>query len=182
VTATVAAPRAALLVTAAGCAALTARPLLLAAGGHPLAVLAGLFTVLLAVSVAWPAAPAGVTPPAGSVLVLGVAAFALGRLVSSGAAKPAPLGLALALNTLAAVAEEAFFRRLVYGTLLRGGATVAVVGSAVTFAAVHLTVYGPGVLPLDLSAGLVLGWQRWAAGTWRVPALTHVVANLLVVL
>jgi hypothetical protein len=181
VTATVAAPRAALLVTAAGCAALTARPILLA-GAHPLAVLAGLFTVLLAVSVAWPAAPAGVTPPAAGVLVLGVAAFALGRLVSSGAARPAPLGLALALNTLAAVAEEAFFRRLVYGTLLRSGAAVAVVGSAVTFAAVHVTVYGPGVLPLDLSAGLVLGWQRWAAGTWRVPALTHVVANLLVVL
>jgi membrane protease YdiL (CAAX protease family) len=192
VTVTVAAPRAALLVTMAGCAALTARPLLLAAGGHPVAVLAGLFAVLLAVSVAWPAAAAGATPPpaagtappasAAGVLALGVAAFALGRLLSSGAARPIPMGLALALNTLAAVAEEAFFRRLVYGTLLRGGAAAAVVGSAVAFAAVHVTVYGPWVLPLDLAAGLVLGWQRWASGSWRVPALTHVVANLLVVL
>jgi CAAX protease family protein len=192
VTVTVAAPRAALLVTMAGCAALTARPLLLAAGGHPVAVLAGLFAVLLAVSVAWPAAAAGATPPpaagtappasAAGVLALGVAAFALGRLLSSGAARPVPMGLALALNTLAAVAEEAFFRRLVYGTLLRGGAAAAVVGSAVAFAAVHVTVYGPWVLPLDLAAGLVLGWQRWASGSWRVPALTHVVANLLVVL
>jgi membrane protease YdiL (CAAX protease family) len=192
VTVTVAAPRAALLVTMAGCAALTARPLLLAAGGHPVAVLAGLFAVLLAVSVAWPAAAAGATPPpaagtappasAAGVLALGVAAFALGRLLSSGAARPVPMGLALALNTLAAVAEEAFFRRLVYGSLLRGGAAAAVVGSAVAFAAVHVTVYGPWVLPLDLAAGLVLGWQRWASGSWRVPALTHVVANLLVVL
>jgi len=196
VTVTVAAPRAALLVTMAGCAALTARPLLLAAGGHPVAVLAGLFAVLLAVSVAWPAAAAGAMPPsaagtapptsavvpAAGVLALGVAAFALGRLLSSGAARPVAMGLALALNTLAAVAEEAFFRRLVYGTLLRGGAPAAVVGSAVAFAAVHVTVYGPWVLPLDLAAGLVLGWQRWASGSWRVPALTHVVANLLVVL
>ena len=92
------------------------------------------------------------------------------------------MGLALVLNTLAALSEEAFFRRLVYGALLPGGAAAAVVGSAVAFAAVHVTVYGPWVLALDLAAGLVLGWQRWASGSWRVPALTHVVANLLVVL
>ncbi|HEY0397613.1 MAG TPA: transcriptional regulator, partial [Acidimicrobiia bacterium] len=61
-TVTVAAPRAAFLVATAGCAALTARPLLLAAGGHPVAVLTALFAVLLAVSVAWPAAPAAATP------------------------------------------------------------------------------------------------------------------------
>ena len=195
-TVTVAAPRAAFLVATAGCAALTARPLLLAAGGHPVAVLTALFAVLLAVSVAWPAAPAAATPlpaagtappvsaviPPAGVLALGMAAFALGRFLSSGGARPVPIGLALALNTLAAVAEEAFFRRLVYATLLRGGAAAAVVGSAVAFAAVHVTVYGPWVLPLDLAAGLVLGWQRWASGSWRVPALTHVVANLLVVL
>ena len=182
-TVSVAAPRAALLMGAAGCAALTARPLLLSGGGHPLSVLAALFGVLLAVSVAWPGA--GATPPvvpAAGVLVVGVAAFGVGRLLSSGAARPAPMGLALVLNTLAAISEEAFFRRLVYGTLLRGGAAVAVVGSAVTFAAVHVTVYGAWVLPLDLSAGLVFGWQRWASGSWRVPAFTHVVANLLVVL
>jgi hypothetical protein len=28
----------------------------------------------------------------------------------------------------------------------------------------------------------VLGWQRSASGTWTVPALTHVLANVLVVL
>ena len=184
----VAAPRAALLVTAVGCGALSARPWLLAAFGHPMAVLVSLFAVLLAVSLAWPAAagatsaPAAGTAPAASVLFVGVAAFAFGRLLSSGGARPDPLGLAVALNTLAAVAEEAFFRRLVYGILLRGGAAAAVVGSAVGFAVVHVTVYGTWVLPLDLAAGLVLGWQRWASGSWRVPALTHVVANLLVVL
>jgi hypothetical protein len=33
-----------------------------------------------------------------------------------------------------------------------------------------------------VAAGLSLGWQRWATGSWRVPALTHVLANLFVVL
>jgi hypothetical protein len=35
---------------------------------------------------------------------------------------------------------------------------------------------------VDLGAGLLLSWQRWASGTWAVPAATHVAANLLVVL
>jgi hypothetical protein len=33
-----------------------------------------------------------------------------------------------------------------------------------------------------VGAGLLFGWQRWASGTWTVPAATHAVANALVVL
>jgi membrane protease YdiL (CAAX protease family) len=117
------------------------------------------------------------------VLLLGVGAFALGRLLTGGpVAAPAATPFVIAINSLAAVAEEAFFRRLVYGALLGGGPGVALVGSSVLFAAVHVTVYGAWVLPLDLAAGLLLGWQRQATGSWAVPAATHVVANLLVVL
>jgi hypothetical protein len=46
----------------------------------------------------------------------------------------------------------------------------------------HVTVYGWWVLPIDLGASLILSWQRWSSGTWTVPAATHVIANLLVVL
>ena len=88
----------------------------------------------------------------------------------------------VAANSLAAVAEEAFFRRLCFALLLPAGAAWAVVGSAVLFAVVHLTTYGAWVLPLDLAAGLVFGWQRLASRSWRVPAVTHVIVNLLVVL
>jgi hypothetical protein len=35
------------------------------------------------------------------------------------------------------------------------------------------------VLPLDLAAGLIFGWQRRATGSWTAPAATHVIANLL---
>jgi len=186
----VAAPRTAVLVVAAGCAALTGRPLLVAAiGAGPAMVFTVLFGVLLAVSLLWPAAAhrppetaaatAGVLP----VVALGVGAFVVGRLLLAGSPPPAPAtALVVALNTLAAVAEEAFFRRLVYGALLAGGPGLALGGSALLFAAVHVTVYGLWVLPLDLAAGLLFGWQRQVTGSWAVPAVTHAAANLLVVI
>jgi membrane protease YdiL (CAAX protease family) len=184
----VAAPRAAVIVGSAGCAALTARPLLLdVAGGRPAQVLAALFMSLLAVSLLWPASARDATTTGSravpGVLALGIGAFVVGRVLVAGSPAPVPAtALVVGLNTLAAVAEEAFFRRLVYGALLAGGPAAAVVGSAVLFAAVHVTVYGAWVLPLDLAAGLLFGWQRQATGSWAVPAATHAMANLLVVL
>ena len=179
----------AVLVTAAGCALLTARPLYLSSTARAVA----LFTALLAVGVLWPPsslplrARYGLHPPCGIapamwVGVAGAGAFALARVIGGGH-PPVPLAARfIVLNTLAAVAEEAFFRRLVYGALERHGAALAVTGSALLFAVVHVTVYGWWVLPLDLAAGLVFSWQRWATGRWSVPAATHVVANVLVVL
>lgn len=185
----VAAPRVAVLVVAAGCAALTARPLLFGAAiADPAVVVAVLFLVLLAAGVLWPVAgggPDAAAPPvpAAAALGLGVGAFAVGRLLLTGVPPAAPAtALVVGLNTLAAVSEEAFFRRLVYGALLAGGPALALVGSAVLFAAVHVTVYGAWVLPLDLAAGLLFGWQRRVTGSWTVPAATHAVANLLVVI
>jgi membrane protease YdiL (CAAX protease family) len=81
--------------------------------------------------------------------------------------------------SVAAVAEELFFRRLVYGWLAHWGVAAAVMGSAVLFALVHVPVHGPGIVPIDLAAGLMFGWQRWASGTWTAAAATHVLANLM---
>jgi membrane protease YdiL (CAAX protease family) len=167
---------------------LVLRPVVLRDGAHPTLVLTALFLALLVAGWTWPRRPSGTGTVAAAsmapamVLALGLAAFALGRVVGGGHA-PQPLAAhVVALGTLAAVAEEAFFRRLVYDALLPGGPAIAVVGSALLFALVHVTVYGAWVLPIDLAAGLVLSWQRWASGSWKVPALTHVVANLLVVM
>ena len=190
------APRAAAVAAFGGCAALVLRPVLLAHLSHPALVLAILFCALALVGIAWPtdlprlsgrevriANPTtrkslGVAVP----LLAGVAAFALGRLVGGGHPPTAQIGVALLGNTLAAVAEEAFFRRFLYGVLAPYGAGVAIGGTAVAFAAVHVTVYGAWVLPIDLAAGALLSWQRWATGTWTLPAATHVIANLLVVM
>ena len=58
----------------------------------------------------------------------------------------------------------------------------AIGGSALLFAAVHVPIYGPAVFWVDLGAGLLFSWQRWASGTWGASAATHAAANLLAVL
>jgi membrane protease YdiL (CAAX protease family) len=172
-------------VVGVGCAALLGRPWLVRLPFDPVALLVALFVVLGIVGVAWrlPAAAApwpGGPLPAWLALAVGLGAFGVGRLLAVGTLPPAPLVVgSLALNALAAVAEEAFFRRFAYGLAAGWGPVVAVGASAAVFAAVHVTVWGWAVLPLDLAAGLVLGWQRWASGRWSVPAVTHVAANVL---
>jgi len=112
-------------------------------------------------------------------VALGVGAFAAARWLRPPLVAAPGLPSAYAANTLAAVAEELFFRRFMYGWLLRWGAGLAAGGSAAAFAAVHLPAYGMRALPIDLAAGLLFGWQRWASHDWWPPALTHVVANIL---
>lgn len=181
-------------IVALGCAALAARPVLAGLAMDQTVSLLVLFTGLLAVGMLWPVAalplPARRTSPASVgvsatvaiAVAVGIGAFLIGRAVA-GAHSAGPLTVRFVLlNAFAAVAEEAFFRRFVYGILEPQGTGVAVVGSAVLFAGVHLTVYGPWVLPIDLAAGLLFGWQRAATGSWKTSAVTHVAANVLAVL
>ena len=171
-------PEAAAAAMAAVVAMFVARPLL--PGGT--APLVALFGLLLLVGVAWPLATDDGSAAAGFwPLVIGLGAFLLVRGLGGGLRMPVGPRYATAI-VLAPVAEELFFLRFVYGVLRPGGVALAIGGSTVLFALAHVTVYGWWVLPLDLAAGLILGWQRWASGTWVVPAATHVVANLLIVL
>jgi membrane protease YdiL (CAAX protease family) len=157
-------------------------PILLTPDATRVALLAAVFVAILVTSllVRVPRDTARLQPALVTVVGLagvGLAAVAAGRPVA------APLGLtALPLALLAAVAEEALFRRAVYGRLARFGPVMAVLGSALLFAAVHVPLYGVAAFPVDLGAGLLLSWQRWAAGTWTVPAATHSAANVLAVL
>jgi membrane protease YdiL (CAAX protease family) len=162
-------------------AVFVARPLLPGGTGGVLA----LFGVLLLLGATWPLD--GETCPSADValfaLAAGLGAFGVGKILAGGGGASVPSNAGyLAAITFAALAEEIFFRRFVYAVLRPGGAALAVIGSSVLFAVAHVTVYGWWVLPLDLAAGLILSWQRWASGTWTVPAITHVAANLLVVL
>ncbi len=176
---------AATAMMAAVIAVFVARPLLAGrtAGVPGVPDVLVLFGVLAVLGAAWPlpAAPLRSRRTALAVLVAGMATFGLGRLLGGHTPTPQRAGY-LAAVAFAALAEELFFRRFVYAVLRPGGAAIAVGGSAALFALAHVTVYGWWVLPLDLAAGLVLSWQRWASGTWAVPAATHVVANLLIVL
>jgi membrane protease YdiL (CAAX protease family) len=116
------------------------------------------------------------------VIAIGVLAFTAATFLVR-PQFPLPRGAeVLALNTLAAFSEEAFFRRLVYGVLERWGASLAIAGSALLFALIHVPLYGTAAVWVDLGAGLVLSWQRWASGTWTASGATHAAANLLAVL
>ncbi len=163
-----------------GCAALLVRPVGGVATPQRLAVLAA---IAVAVAVCGLAFPAGIgrTDRAGAVVALaaGGAALACAWLVGGPRISPRADGAAVAVSVAAAVAEELLFRRALFGALLRAGPAVALVGSAVVFAAVHVPAYGWAALPVDLGAGLLFGWQRQASGTWAVPALTHAAANVI---
>jgi len=116
------------------------------------------------------------------VIAVGLSAFVVATLATQAPA-PLPHGAGvLVFGSVAALGEEAFFRRLVYGVLSGRGPAVAVLGSAVLFALVHVPIYGTTAFVVDLGAGLVLGWQRWASGSWIPAGVTHVAANLLAVL
>ena len=170
-------------MAAAGCALLLLRPTIPTANARPV-LLAGIYLVLalgsLGAVVAGPSSERVVHP----ALALGVGiAAVIAAASASGTPIPGPRSeWAIPLGVAAAVAEEAFFRRFLYGHLVRYGAAVAVIGSALAFAAVHVPVYGLVALPVDLGAGLLFGWPRWASGSWAVPAATHAAANVLAVL
>ena len=116
-------------------------------------------TALLAGCLLVPIAPdrdrPGLAPWAGTLIGLG--AVGLAALVSGPVVRMPFAAWALPLSVLAAVAEEALFRRVAYGWLARWGVPVAIIGSALLFAVVHVPLYGTAVLPVDLGAGLLLG-------------------------
>src|SRR5207248_3741533 len=122
--------------------------------------------------------PSGVRVPRllhpAAVVAIGFAAVWLaGR--AGGTALPAVgvTSAAVTLNLLAAVGEEAFFRRFLYDRTARWGPAAAIAITALVFAAIHVPAYGTAAFPVDLGAGVLLGWQRWASGTWLAPAATH---------
>ena len=109
---------------------------------------------------------------------IGIAAFAAARALEHPLA-PRMSPLLVAATAVVGIAEELLFRRLLYGVLAAYGAASAIWGSAAVFAAVHIPAYGVTALPVDLAAGLLFGWQRWASGTWTSSAVTHAAANVL---
>jgi membrane protease YdiL (CAAX protease family) len=118
-------------------------------------------------------------------LVVLAGVLVVGAFAAAARQRGVPTGLGpvgLGLTALASLAEEAFFRGFLYGRLLRYGPLIAIVGSAGAFALIHVLGYPPAAIGVDLAAGLMFGWQRWVTGSWLVPAGTHVLANLMVVM
>jgi len=118
--------------------------------------------------------------PAIAVCVIGVAAFAAARIIGDGVGVRYD-AFGIGVVVFAALAEEAFFRGYLHERLVAFDLRPVLVGAvtATLFALIHVPTYGLWVLPLDLAAGALLAWQREAARTWLVPAVTHAAANLM---
>jgi membrane protease YdiL (CAAX protease family) len=173
--------RATVVIVAAGGVVLLARPFVGVAPNERLLLFATAYLVLAATSLAVPVTYERPRVASSVVLAIGLASIVLASTIAGPSVATPHSSLALPLSVLAAVAEEALFRRVAYARLARFGALVAVAGSAILFGMVHLPAYGVAALPVDLGAGLLFGWQRWASGTWLVPAGTHVFANAVVI-
>jgi membrane protease YdiL (CAAX protease family) len=166
---------------ALGVGLLLLRPSLASSLQRPTPALAGVYVAILVGSVSLPLARGRPACHPALAALAGLAAVGLAPAVS-GAAPPTNTAVAaVPLSIIAAVSEEALFRRLAFGALDRLGSAVAIAGTAIAFGLVHVPLYGTAALPVDLGAGLLFSWQRWASGSWGAPAVTHVAANVLVV-
>ena len=89
-----------------------------------------------------------------------------------------------AMGLLLPLAEELFFRGFLYGALLKFGRTTAFLVSLIAFVLLHVqqTWGNWGSLLSIFGTGLVLTSLRALTASTLVPALTHVVYNLLLAL
>lgn len=83
------------------------------------------------------------------------------------------------VTVLVATGEEAVLRGALFEALsAAAGAPAALLGTALAFALLHVPLYGPAVVPLDLAVGLCLGGLRFLSGGVAAPAIAHAVADL----
>ena len=113
-------------------------------------------------------------------VAVGVGAFVVADAALGENLLPPVTTWLLATLVIAAIAEEAFFRGFLYTVFLRWGTGVAIAASSFLFGAIHVRAWGWRALPVDIAAGVLLGWQRAVTGSWTAPAVTHVAANIVI--
>jgi len=183
---TAALPRAALL-TAGLAAALTLRLALAGEDGEgsiPAGVAFAVALLLLALAAGWrPRQPA----PAALLAGLGGGAVLVAPPLWLHLTRPVPVlpfpaeafPYWLPAALLIAVGEEALLRGVLFGALERCGGTVpAVALTSLAFALIHVPLYGPAAIPLDLVVGVWLGSLRVVTGGVTAPAVAHAVADV----
>ena len=121
---------------------------------------------------------------AGGLVLVAIALLArlpvASSAVPSGGFGPASLfGPWLAITVLVATAEELLLRGALFRAIeAAGGVWAAVVLTTLTFALMHVPLYGWHVVPLDLGVGLWLAGLRLLSGGVVAPAVAHAIADL----
>jgi membrane protease YdiL (CAAX protease family) len=125
----------------------------------------------------------GVLAWIGSTLVLYIVAEILTRLGQPPPVTPAEQAIAMlepwlvviAIVVFAPIAEELFFRGIVFNAWLReAGRAWAYIGSAALFALIHLSLVS--LLPIFL-LGLALAWAYQRTGSLLTPIVMHATVN-----
>jgi membrane protease YdiL (CAAX protease family) len=125
----------------------------------------------------------GVLAWIGSTIVLFLVSELLARIGRPPPVGPAEQAIAMlnpwlvtvAIVVFAPIAEELFFRGIVFNAWLReAGRTWAYIGSAALFAAIHLSL--ESLLPIFL-LGLALAWVYQRTGTLLAPITMHATVN-----
>jgi membrane protease YdiL (CAAX protease family) len=147
---------------------------------------AAVFTAALGGGAVW--AGARLTRVRWSGVALGVAGAVALVAVSLAAAPAVHLGPRASTTTLlwwiplvtaVAAAEEIVLRGVLFDALRSlSGDVLAVAVTAVLFALIHVPLYGPPALGIDLCVGVFLGCLRVASGGVAAPLVTHVLADL----
>jgi membrane protease YdiL (CAAX protease family) len=140
--------------------------------------------LLLAAAAGW--RPGRLRPSAIGIGVVGAAVLIAFPLVLHASTSTPRLEFPLAalpswaaIITLVAVAEEVIFRGILFTTIeTKWGTATAVALTALSFAFLHVPLYGWTALPLDLAVGVWLGGLRVITGGVTAPATAHVIADL----
>jgi membrane protease YdiL (CAAX protease family) len=114
----------------------------------------------------------------------GIVLVLLPRLLHPGLAapigmRPEPFVAWVLVTGVVAVAEEALLRGALLDVVREAaGLPAAVLLTSVAFALMHVPLYGWGVVPVDLAAGVWLAGLRLAGGGVGAPAVAHLLADL----
>jgi membrane protease YdiL (CAAX protease family) len=93
--------------------------------------------------------------------------------------RPEPFLAWLAGTALVVSAEEVLLRGALLSALDQAaGPVVAVAASSAAFALMHVPIYGWGVVPIDLAAGVLLAGLRYLSGGTAAPIMAHLLADL----
>ena len=93
--------------------------------------------------------------------------------------RPEPFLAWLVVTALVVAAEEVLLRGALLSALDEAaGPMVAVLTSSAAFALMHVPLYGWGVVPIDLAAGVWLAGLRYLTGGVAAPAVAHYLADL----
>ncbi len=115
----------------------------------------------------------------GGLILVGLPLLAGPATRAVTAMRPEPFAAWLVVTALVVTAEEVLLRGAFLSAVDEAaGPAAAVTASSLAFALMHVPLYGWGVVPIDVAAGVWLAALRYLSGGVAAPAVAHFLADL----